>query len=288
MNLASVGTVRDGEKWPKRDGRKASKKRDHIVFDVFSPYTVEKMRKGRDELLGLSETVPKEKSSINYGGAQLSRLLLKKGAKYYTLATARYLQEKVMDRVKDALAREKGWAAAVASLKPVSNLKKSNEWTDVSGLLTPIERLAALEERVVNGSVSSYEMLLSEFQSMYNVYRADEWQYVYEIYAKEYGIRLEAVTREQLLTAADEWENAAASLQGMVSEDSKKEFGGFARIGYGLDQSAENMQKDFEAVRGTIETNGVVQKLAAEGAALSKRKEQFKNIVTSTTTESHR
>ena len=33
MNLVSVGTVRDGEKWPKRDGRKAPKKRDLIIYE---------------------------------------------------------------------------------------------------------------------------------------------------------------------------------------------------------------------------------------------------------------
>ena len=282
MNLASVGTIRDGEKWPKRDGRKAPKKRDLIVFDVFSPYTVEKMRKGRDELLGLSERVPREKTSVNYGGAQLSRLMLKKGAKYYALATTRYLQEKVMERVKEALAKEKSWVVALASLRPSAGLKKSNEWTDVSGLLTPSERLATLEERVANGSISTYEGLVAEFESMYDSYRSDEWQYVYEVYEHEYKIKLDSITKEQLSAAADDWEAAASSLLGMVSEDSKKEFGAFARIGYGLDQSAENAQRDFEAVRGTIETNGVVQKLAAEGAALTQRKAQFKNLVLST------
>jgi len=37
MNLLSVGTVRDGEKWPKRDNRKVQNKRDLITFDVFLP-----------------------------------------------------------------------------------------------------------------------------------------------------------------------------------------------------------------------------------------------------------
>ncbi len=67
MNLFAVGTVRDGEKWPKRDNRKAPVKRDLIIFDVFSPYTVEKMRRGRDELLALSESTTKEKAFVNYG-----------------------------------------------------------------------------------------------------------------------------------------------------------------------------------------------------------------------------
>ncbi|MGA3243791.1 MAG: DUF4954 family protein [Bacteroidota bacterium] len=283
MNLVSVGTVRDGEKWPKRDGRKAPKKRDLIIFDVFSPYTVEKMRRGRDELLALSASVPKEKTYVIYGGAQLSRLLLKKGAKFYSMAITRYLLEKVMVRVQEALAKEKNWTAAMATLKPLSTLKQPTEWTDISGLLTPRERMGSLETRVAAGTVSSYGGLLAEFQAMYDAYRTDEWQYIYEVYAKEYGIHLENVTKEQLLSAADEWENAASSLQGTIIEDSKKEFGAFAKIGYGLDQSVEDLQRDFEAVRGTIETNGVVQKLAAEGAAIRQRKEQFKNLISSST-----
>jgi hypothetical protein len=283
MNLVSVGTVRDGEKWPKRDGRKAPRKRDLIIFDVFSPYTVEKMRRGRDELLALSVSVPKEKTYVTYGGAQLSRLLLKKGAKYYSMAITRYLLDNVMLRVQEALAKEKNWTAAMATMKPASTLKQSTEWTDISGLLTPRERLASLEAGVASGVISSYDALLAEFQAMYDAYRTDEWQYIYEVYAKEYGIHLEDVTKEQLLAAADEWENAASSLQGTIIEDSKKEFGAFARIGYGHDQSDENRQRDFEAVRGTIETNGVVQKLAAEGAAIRERKENFKNLISSGT-----
>ena len=281
MNLVSVGTVRDGEKWPKRDGRKAPKKRDLIIFDVFSPYTVEKMRRGRDELLALSVSVPKEKAYVIYGGAQLSRLLLKKGAKFYSMAITRYLQEKIMVRVEEALAKEKDWKAAMTSLEPSAALRQSTEWTDISGLLTPRERLASLEAHVAAGAVSSYDALLAEFQAMYDAYRNDEWQYIYEVYAKEYGIQLENVTKEQLLAAAENWENAANSLQGSIIEDSKKEFGTFAKIGYGLDQSVEDSQKDFEAVRGTIETNGVVQKLAAEGTAIRQRKENFKNLISS-------
>ncbi len=281
MHLVSVGTVRDGEKWPKRDGRKAPKKRDLIIFDVFSPYTVEKMRRGRDELLALSLNVPREKTSVNYGHAQLSQSQLNKGAKSYSMAITRYLQDKVMMRVQEALAKEKNWTVAMATLKPSAGLKQPAEWTDISGLLTPRERMASLEERVVAGGVSSYQALLAEFQAMYDAYRTDEWQYVYEVYAKEYGVQLENVTREQLLAAADQWENAASSLQVAIIEDSKKEFGAFAKIGYGLDQSDENLQKDFEAVRGTIETNGVVQKLAAEEAAIRQRKEQFRNLISS-------
>lgn len=281
LNLTSVGTVRDAEKWPKRDNRKAPIKRDLIVFEVFSPYTVEKMRRGRDELLSLSEKVPKEKSFVVVGGAQLSRLLLKKGAKYYSLAIARYLNEKLIDRLREAVSRTRDWKAATGSLVPTTVLKNSTEWMDVSGLLTPRERLVQLEAAVAGGGITTYDLLLAEFRKMYDSYWADEWRYVYDVYAKEYNVQPDTLTKEQALAAINEWESAATSLHGMILEDSKKEFGAFARIGYGVDQPEDLMQRDFEAVRGTIETNSVVQRLVNEGAAIQRRKQEFAELITS-------
>lgn len=281
MNLVSVGTIRDGEKWPKRDGRKAPNKRDLIVFDVFSPYTVEKMRCGRDELLALSEKTPKERLTVNYGGAQLSRLMLKKSARYYQQAITRYILEKVMTRVQDALARSTKWSDVVASLKSTAGLQKPLAWTDLSGLITPQERVAALETRVARGEVKTYDQLLAECRSLFDAYRTDEWEYVAHVFGKEYGTSVETLTKEKMLSLADEWESAANSLHGTILEDSKKEFGAFAWIGYGLDQDSDNLRKDFEAVRGTSGTNSVVQKLVKEAEGIKGRKEQFTSLVAS-------
>ncbi|MEG0500523.1 MAG: DUF4954 family protein, partial [Rikenellaceae bacterium] len=46
VNLRSVGTIRDTQKWPKRDKRKDPEKLDFINFNLLSPYTVNKMIKG--------------------------------------------------------------------------------------------------------------------------------------------------------------------------------------------------------------------------------------------------
>ncbi len=281
MNLIAVGTVRDGEKWPKRDGRKAPNKRDLIVFDVFSPYTVEKMRRGRDELLELSKTVSKERATVAYGGAQLSRVFLKKGAKYYAMAIHRYLYEKLFERVRMVMEQHRNWDSIAESLRPTSTLRAAGAWTDVAGLLMPVERLRAIEERVVGGAIATYDALVQEFRSVYQCYRPDEWQYVAETFEKEFGTQPGALTKEALLKAVDDWENAATTLQAAITEDSKKEFADFARISFGLDRTDEEKRHDFEAVRGTIETNSVVQKMAAETAVLRTRKEEFKKLIES-------
>ncbi len=279
MNLFAVGTVRDGEKWPKRDNRKAPVKRDIITFEVFTPYTVEKMRRGRDELLALSESTPKEKAFVVYGGVQINRLLLKKGAKYYSMAIARYLNDKVCERIAGASATFKDWTQAVSSLKPSGQLKTSSEWRDISGLITPGERISMLEKKIISGSLSSVDQIAQEFQNMYDAYRSDEWQYVYETYKKEYGIDLASITKEQARKAIDEWHTSATSLHSMILEDSKREFGSFAKIGYGLDLSNDEREEDFYAVRGTSETNSVVQKLVKELDGIKHRYERFNDLI---------
>jgi len=90
-----------------------------------------------------------------------------------------------------------------------------------------------------------------------------------------------SLTKEVLLKSVDDWENAATTLQAAITEDSKKEFADFARISFGLDRTDEEKRHDFEAVRGTIETNSVVQKMAAETVALRTRKEEFKKLIES-------
>ena len=46
VNLKSVGTIRDAQKWPRRDKRKDSNKLDQINYNLLSPYTIQKMMKG--------------------------------------------------------------------------------------------------------------------------------------------------------------------------------------------------------------------------------------------------
>lgn len=47
VNLRSVGTIRDAQKWPKRDQRKDPNRLDQINYNLLSPYTIQKMMAGR-------------------------------------------------------------------------------------------------------------------------------------------------------------------------------------------------------------------------------------------------
>jgi hypothetical protein len=279
MNLFSVGTQRDAGKWLKRDGRKAAQKRDLIRFEVFSPYTVEKMRRGRDELLALNETTPKERASVFVGGVQMARPLLRKGARYYQMAVTRYLYGKVLDHLADQLAGGHPWDEALSALKPEVSLAGPRDWTDVCGLLTPVELVMALERDVAEGRCGSYDALLELLHSLFQGYDSCEWHYVVETFEREAGFPLSALTSARALQLVDEWQKAALSLHASILEDSRREFGAFARIGYGLDLPDAVGEADFAAVRGTMESNAVIQTLIAEGEALALRANALRTLL---------
>ncbi len=67
LNLATVGTVRDGQKWPNRDRRKGPK-RDIISFDIFSPYTVGEMIKASAMLKELQEKTDRSIDDVTISG----------------------------------------------------------------------------------------------------------------------------------------------------------------------------------------------------------------------------
>ena len=279
MTLFSVGTVRDGEKWPKRDGRKAPVKRDRIVFDVFSPFTVEKMRVGRDRLLALQESTPKEKSSVAVGGVVVKRLLLRRCAKYYALAVSRYLNGKVLERIEAAANTASTWSLVQESLDAPRTLTQPLEWTDMAGLLVPVERLRALEERLAASAFGTHEEIAAAIDVLADSYCADEWQYVCAAFEGEYRVSPNAMSKEQALAAVQAYAGAASALHGMILDDSQREFDAFARISYGLGMTDEERALDFATVRGSAESNGVVQKLVKEKAELEQRRVRLEGLI---------
>ena len=279
MTLFSVGTVRDGEKWPKRDGRKAPVKRDRIVFDVFSPFTVEKMRVGRDRLLALQESTPKAKASVAVGGVVVKRLLLRRCAKYYALAVSRYLNGKVLERIETAANTASTWSLVQKALGAQRALAEPSTWTDMAGLLVPVERLQGLEAQLAASAFATHEEIAAAVDVLADSYRADEWEYVCAAFEGEYQVSPGAMSKEQALRAVGAYSEAASALHGMILDDSQREFAAFARIGYGLGMSDEERALDFAAVRGSAESNGVVQKLVKEKEALEQRRARLEALI---------
>ncbi|NOY58687.1 MAG: DUF4954 family protein [Calditrichaeota bacterium] len=273
INLFSIGTVRDEAKWPARDRRKANQKRDFIIFDVFSPYSVEKMRQGKAMLLKLYEETPREKSSIIYGGVQISRLLLRKGAKYYGFAIDRYLIGKIINKIEKAMETKASWKTISEQLVCNSASEDINEWLDLSGLLALKERIEKLMQDVKDDKTQTIEEFLEQIKIIYESFASDEWTYIYRAFAEDYGFMPDKMTPEDFMILVKRWEKAANSLNALILDDASKEFGDFSHIGFGLGFGENERRADFKAVRGELQTNAVVQKLRAEKEEIQRRAE---------------
>jgi hypothetical protein len=185
----------------------------------------------------------------------------------------------VVDRLPHVLRGAGSWAAATTSLAPTSRLRNCTEWTDIAGLLAPVEVIRDLEARVTRGEISSYDDLLAGLKAVHDRYPEYAWQYVTETFEKEFGYRLGAIPKAQFLKILEEGQKASLSLQSSIQEDSRKEFGSAARIGYGLDLTDAESDADFEAVRGTMEGNAVVRNMARASEEITARYEAIRKAV---------
>jgi hypothetical protein len=73
MNMHTVGVMRDGDKWPARDRRQGTLKRDLIHFPVFSPYLVQRMIHAEKLMLELHEQTPDRLAPVRSQGPRAWR-----------------------------------------------------------------------------------------------------------------------------------------------------------------------------------------------------------------------
>jgi hypothetical protein len=275
MNLYTVGTVRDGAKWPTRDRRKSPERRDFISFDVFSPFTAGKMQNGIRILSELNEKTPKTAKEVKLGGAVLRRLLIKTCIGYYTTGVEMYVLGKVLSRAEHGL--QNGGKGLRTALGEEAGAVYSRAWVDVGGLLMPKDRLDALEADLAAGRISTAGALRDALKKIESFYAKDEWAWVRRAFQEVCGKDAAALTKEELAEKADAYLKTRGKFIKLVLADAEKEFGEGSALGFGLDGEPGDRMKDFEAVRGRMDTNKFIQQMKAELEALEKRMAAFKN-----------
>jgi len=187
---------------------------------------------------------------VHYGGVVIKRLLFRNCARSYAQAVTRYLNGRVLDRI-EASASAATWADVQQALRAGDTLRDPFAWTDVGGLLMPIERLRALEDEIVAGSLRSLAEVDEKLSAIAGMFGQDEWSYVCAAFAQEQGFVPQAMSREQAGEMLAAYDAAAGALHSKLLDDSKKEFDTFARIGYGLGMTEDERLTEFTAVRGS-------------------------------------
>jgi len=259
MNLITIGTVRDQEKWAERDRRKDPDKKDILNPSVYSPFTVERMLRGRDALMKIYEETPRDVESVNVGNTLLSRLLCKNSAKYYTMTIERYLCQKVFVRIEASLKAGVSWADALKSLKPV--MEADMNWVDVCGLLTPQKALDTVLEKLEAGRFGSVADFTGALNGLHAAYADHEWAYAFARFKSVFGVAPDQLTPEKAVELMETWKATSKKIFNMIQADAEKEYEDFAKISYGLDGSDADAAEDFKIVRGSRETHKVLVKM---------------------------
>ena len=256
-NLRTVGTIRDAQKWPKRDNRKDPDLLDQINFNLLSPYTVQKMWRGREVLQELQDLSGLNTDVYGYKNCKINNTSLVHGVGLYTIGIQKFLGNSLISRIEKNAEHIHSLADLRKALTPDSEIGKG-EWVDLAGLIAPRSEVTRLLNELEQDKLS-LEEVRERFKQMHANYYSYEWTWAAEKIALVIGHPVEQITLEETKRVVDEWQNAVVNLDNMVYDDARKEFNLNSQTGFGVDGDASQQQADFESVRGSFESNSFVQ-----------------------------
>lgn len=255
VNLRSVGTIRDAQKWPKRDLRKDPFRLDQINYNLLSPYTIQKMMKGRSILKELERVSGETSETYSYQSAKIKNSALNKGIKFYETAIHKFLGNSVIKRLEEI--HFKNDEEVRQRLLP-DTLIGQGEWVDISGLIAPKTEIERLMSDIETGVLHTVDQIHDRFAEMHANYYTYEWTWAYGKMLEFYGLDAETITAKDIINIVHQWQQSVVWLDKMVYEDAKKEFSLSSMTGFGADGSKEEQMLDFEQVRGVFESNPFV------------------------------
>lgn len=255
VNLRSVGTIRDAQKWPKRDKRTDSALLDQINYNLLSPYTIQKMMNGIHILKDLKRVSGEISETYSYQSAKIKNSSLNKGIQLYETAIHKFLGNSIIKRLEETKFRND--EEIRMRLRPDTEIG-TGEWVDVSGLIVPKSEIERLMADIETGMVTSVDEIHARFVEMHRNYYTYEWTWAYGKILSFYHLQPDTITAKDIIRIVNRWQEAVVGLDKMLYADAKKEFSLSAMTGFGADGTREEQEQDFEQVRGVFESNPFV------------------------------
>ena len=232
-NLKSVGTLRDADKFPKRDGRSEGCS-DLVSFNMLNPFTIAQILRG---VAVLEELLAEPADEYVYGGLRIKAKSATNGLELYRMALNKYKG--------DLLLR---WEAEG---QPALLTAQSDVWVDLGGLIIPADVLDQV------GAVKDLATANEFFATLEGQLSAYEYGWA----AKLFPGLFEA---KQKMAVLGDWHEACVRLINSALDDAKKEFAPAAMLGYGLDPVGDYKDADFKALRGEYDENSFVKSLRSQ------------------------
>lgn len=258
VNLRSVGTIRDAQKFPKRDVRKDSNLLDNLNYNLLSPYTVQKMFDGLCILEKLIETCGSTSATYSYQGCIIKSSSAQKGIYFYNLAITKFLGNSLISKIKQLSFTS--FEELKQALQP-SSCQGKGLWRDIAGLLVPENEVNIVIEEIISNPLTSVESINKSFQDLHFCYYQMEWVWAFHKIWDYFDLSFDSLKLSDLLGIIESWRSAVVELDELIYFDAKKEFSLSSRIGFGVDGNRYTQQVDFESVRGAFETNSFVSSI---------------------------
>lgn len=256
VNLKSVGTVRDAQKWPKRDKRKDSHKLDFINFNLLSPFTIQKMLNGIELLNTLQKVSGETTEEYSYQSLHIKNSALKKGIQYYSMAIHKFLGNSIIKRLENLTFQTN--EDIRKHLRPELEEGKG-KWIDLAGLIVPQKEISKFIQRIETNEIKSVEQITEIFTRLHQNYYQLEWTWAWELIQQWYHVSSDSITSGDIIRIINTWKESVITIDKMLYEDAKKEFSMAAQTGFGADGSQLEKTQDFEQVRGVFENNPFVK-----------------------------
>lgn len=256
VNLRSVGTIRDAQKFPKRDKRKDPDKLDQINFNLLSPYTVQKMFKATEILKDMLDTCGEASDFYSYKGCRIKNSSLNKGLKLYDMAINKFLGNSIISRLSNCTFSSN--EDIRHCLKPDTNVGLS-VWSDIGGVLIPRSEVDILIANIESDNITTVEEISNVFKTLHENYYSLEWTWAWDKIQQYYGLSPDTITADNITDIVDRWLKAVIDLDKMIYDDARKEFSLSSQTGFGVDGDRYQKRIDFEQVRGVFEENAFVE-----------------------------
>jgi hypothetical protein len=237
VNIFRIGTLRDVEKWQKRDRRQGKNRLDRITFDFLNPVIINKIIAGIEILQNLKNEKP-DAEFYHYGNCKIHRHSLKKGIEYYQDAITIFLGDYLISREKQG------------------EIEKSiftfDAWLDVAGLILPRAVFYNTFHYIFCNNRIDFQRLDSDFSFCEKTYQEFKNDFT-DNYFVDNNINQTEILQKYV--------SALKTLEIRLKKEANIEFFGDSKISYGIDFE-QHQDYDFQQVRGNVEENSFLKTLS--------------------------
>lgn len=205
-NIATVGLYRDISKWPRRDVRMESAKNTLINYDWLSPFTINEIMEGREELGRLLRIQGEGAAVYEYEGCKMSGKSLRRGLRLYDMAVELFIGEVLMSHDLDDRCAVSG----------------AGGWSDLSGLLLPSSEVERVIEKIKLGIISTVNDLTEVFVAYNDMY--GEYLWTFTVSLIKYYLGKDELTEDDLSEMRERGKTAREAWLDEIRSDAEKEF----------------------------------------------------------------